>query len=84
MLTYEDPTCDEGCNVVEGFWMVTMSYLGMLYYKDRGEEIAKTTMILVAPDKGMTPMFDAKMGTLEERAPEMHKIFKDKTDNWIP
>jgi len=77
MFTYSSEDCTETCLALEGWYWVMKSYHGMCYYYGAGDTTADNQFTLCTPDEGMEPIKDARMGTLEERAPEIYDVLKN-------
>lgn len=73
LWTYNSPDCNEECLVIEAVYMSVKAVLGMLYYYG-ARDVIEQQFPAVAPDEGMTPLYDTDIGTLEGRVPDMYNM----------
>lgn len=87
-FAYDDKTCDERCNVVEGIYWASVSYIGGLYTKSSTDMI-KREWLMATPDADMTvyPQGVTNAVSLETGSPQLYALVSDTTSEghaWLP
>jgi len=87
-FAYEDETCDEGCNVVEGIYWASASFVGGLYTKGRADSIG-SEWLMATPDDGMPILPNGKKNarSLQSGSPALYALVSDTTSmghEWLP
>jgi len=87
-FAYDDSTCDERCNVVEGIYWASVSYIGGLYTGQATGD-TKNEWLMCTPDNDMivypTGINNAK--SLETGSPALYALVSNKTSPghaWLP
>ena len=85
---YNDETCDERCNVVEGLYWAVTSYIGGLYTTTQTGEISNE-WLMATPDANMPvwPRGTPNAVSLEAGSPALYRLVSDTTSRghaWLP
>lgn len=87
-FAYNDRTCDEECNVVEGIYWASVSYVGGLYTNQATEEI-ESEWLMATPDADMPvrPQGVTNAVSLQAGNPALYALVSDTTSEghaWLP
>ena len=85
---YNDETCDEECNVVEGLYWAVTSYIGGLYTATQTGNISNE-WLMATPDANMPvwPRGKPNAVSLEVGSPALYRLVSDTTSRghaWLP
>jgi len=87
-FAYDDTTCDEECNVVEGIYWASVAYIGGLYTTTT-TNFAKNEWLMATPDANM-PVYPGGVSnavSLETGSPALYALVSDTTSPghaWLP
>jgi len=85
---YDDTTCNEECNVVEGIYWASVSYIGGLYTTTSTNTV-KNEWLMATPDANM-PVYPSGVSnaiSLETGSPALYALVSDTTSPghaWLP
>ena len=87
-LAYNDETCNERCNVVEGIHWASVSYVGG-FYTARATAETQSNWLMYTPDADM-PVYPAGVAnavSLQTGSPALYALVSDRTSPghaWLP
>lgn len=87
-IAYSDPTCNEGCNVDEGIYWASVTYIGGLYTLARASAV-RDDWLMCTPDSNMVvyPEMVQNAISLQSGSPKLYAMVSDTTSEghkWLP